>query len=257
MDSRNLIGAGMMSFRRKAVLGSAVLAAAMFAPTAAHAALDLTISEPTFAPSVTSTGGSTISTGLPAIAYGDFTYSNLVVTSNEAASFSQLTLDSATITNTDPNNAHTISILVTDTDYTLPGGPGSTLSLTGAYSGTALVSGLTTGTAVMTSYADTANHQDPSDPANAATVTSISSAVQPFTYLSGIGGGTGTTFFQRSNVGLGAYSLGGLITITLSKGGTINLNDNTFTFANPVVPEPTSLAIVAASGLLLGRRKRV
>jgi hypothetical protein len=258
-NSGETLGETLGSLRRKAPLGSCLLgliAGVAFMPTVAHAALDLTLSEPTFAPLTDSTGGSSLSTGLAAQTYGDFSYSNLVVNSSETTSYSQLTLDSATITNTDPNNAHTISILVADTDFTLPGGPGSTLSLTGAYSGTALASSLTTGTASMTSYADSANHQDPTNPANAATTTSISSTPQAFSFLSGIGGGTGTTVFQRSSVGTGAYSLAGVITITLSKGGTINLNDNTFTFANPVVPEPTSLAMLATSGMLFLRRRR-
>jgi len=256
------------AFRRpQARIGSYLLALAagvVLMPIAAHAALDLTLSEASF-PTATPFTATNPTSSNPVLdvntspeTYGDFTYSNVVVKSTEATGYAQLTLHSATITNNDPNNAHTISLIISETDYSLPGGPGSTLSLTGTYSLDPEI--FTSGNAMMTSYADAANDQFPSDPANAATTTSISTAVQSYTYNpqtgGGIGDGTGPTFFQRSNISPGDYSLAGSITININAGGTVDLSDNTFTFANAGVPDPTSLAIFAASGLLLMRRRR-
>jgi hypothetical protein len=253
-----------LSARRKShtVFGLLGLATAfLLAPAAANAALQLTVSETAFAPFMSSTGASSLVVDAPSpplalLPLGDFAFGNVVVSSTEGAGVAELTLNSATITNTDLHNVHTISLLIDDTDYNVPGGPGSTLSLKGAYSGTADAVDGTSGLATITSFADAKNDQDPSDPANAATTTSTSSPLKAFDFNSGIGDGTPTTFFQRSTVGLGLYSLAGEITITLSPGGSINLNDNTFTFANVVVPEPTSLGILAAGGLMLMRRRR-
>jgi cytoskeletal protein RodZ len=259
MDNETQSTGNSMFARHKARIGLSVLslgAAALLMPAISHAALIFSVTEPGF-PSSTplSTAGTELNPG-GTTTYHDFTYKNLDVTSDQSAGSAELTLDEALITNTD-TSPHTISLLIAETDYNTPGGPGSTLSLQGTYSGTAGAAKLTTGSATMTSYADSANEQDPTNPANPLTVASTSStANKAFNFANPVSDFTGVTFFQRSTVGSGNYSLAGVLSITLSAGGSINISNDTFTFANQVVPEPTSLAMVAAGGLLLIRRRR-
>jgi hypothetical protein len=253
--------AGNFTFARhhKARIGLSVLslgAAALLMPAASHADLIFSVTEPGFASSTPlSTAGSELFAG-GTNTYHDFTYKNLDVTTDQSAGSAELTLDTAQITNTDTTSQHTISLLIANTDYNTPGGPGSTLSLQGTYSGTAGAPKLTTGSATMTSYADAANEQDPTNPANPLTVASTSTANKAFSYANSVSDSTAVTFFQRSTAGTGDYSLAGVLSITLSAGGSINISNDTFTFASQVVPEPTSLAMVAAGGLLLIRRRR-
>jgi hypothetical protein len=238
----------------KAGIGSCLLglAAAAFVPTTAHAALLLIIDDVTDSASV-SPSTATPASGTLAPGLG---YANVVVSSNSpgSAAFAQVSVASATLFNTS-DQPKTVSLTVADTDYALPGGPGSTLSLVGAYAGTFLPG--TAGSVQMTSFADAADGPNASL-SPIATTTSTASLTNPFPPLPtlSLSGTTPVAAFSRSTVGLGLYSLAGVTTLVLQPGSFLNLNNNTVTFATTSVPEPTTLALLGAGGLLLMRRRR-
>lgn len=245
-------------FSGRSIAIASVLASALYVAAPAKAALLISISD--------STDGASASANtslLPAGTLGtpaDVSYSAIFASSDSPGTSggAEVTLDHVKLTNLS-NTTQTISITVADTDYSAPGGPGSTLSLFGSFSGTPDLgtSGLSSGTASMSSYAD------PLDGPNASTspiaTTTVTTTVTPtaFTTITGsFAGATPVAMFTRSNSGPALYSLAGVTTVSLAPGSVLDLNNDTVTFSGTVVPEPTSLTLLASAGLLLMRRRR-
>jgi hypothetical protein len=243
---------------RRSIAIASVLAGALYVAAPAKAALLIGISD--------STDGASASANtslLPAGTLGtpgDVSYSAIFASSDSPGTSggAEVTLDHVKLTNLS-NTTQTISITVADTDYSAPGGPGSTLSLFGSFSGTPDLgtSGLSSGTASMSSYADPLDGPNAStSPVATTTVTSTASPTSFNTITGSFAGATPVATFTRSNSAPALYSLAGVTTITLAPGSVLDLNNDTVTFTNTVVPEPTSMALLASGGLLLMRRRR-
>jgi hypothetical protein len=259
---------GRSQNKARLVALASVIAGALYIAAPANAALLIGISDSTDGGSASATNGA--ASTLPSTSFSmaggalgagpDVSYSTILASSDSPGTSggAQVTLSHVKLTNLS-SIPQTISITVADTDYNAPGGPGSTLSLFGTFSGTPDLgnSGLSSGTASMSSYAD------PLDGANASTspivtttVTSTASATSFSTITGSFAGATPVATFTRANAGGGLYSLAGVTTVTLAAGSVLDLNNDTVTFASTVVPEPTSLAMFAAGSVLLMRRRR-
>lgn len=182
----------------------------------------------------------------------NFTYSDFVASSTNSVADGVLSLKSGEITNNDPSASHTVTVKIEQDGYTLPGAPGSTLSLFGSYGGTFEPAGTIIGS--MSAFADIANNQD----ASAAPTVVGTSGTQSFSGPPDLGfqGFTSPQMFTRSSVGTGAYSLAGIVSLTIPSGVTVDFSTKEITFSLSSVPEPTSLGLGALSGLLLLRRRR-
>jgi len=238
------------------------LAAAAFIPASAHAALVIVLNDVTDGSSATFTDPTT--SALPSTTYtiadgtlggGNITYQNVEATSNSpgTASFARVNLASADLTN-NTGAPITVKITVGDTSYSAPGGPGSTLSLLGSYAGT--YDPTASGSVQMSSYADALNGANASSSPTASTSSGTTTFNGSFVVPNSFSGGTPPTIFARSATSPGLYSLAGITTLVLNPGGTVDLSDNSVTFAVASVPEPTSLALLGMGSFFLFHRRR-
>jgi len=138
-----------------------------------------------------------------------------------------------------------LTISVSDNNYTAPGTNGSPMLLESDIGGT-FAKGSAAG--------DSVSFRSFVDPANVQPATVNGTAALSFSNPSS----TATNAFSGSNSvnwthGVGAYSLTGVATISLTSGGQVNLSGST---TASLVPEPASLSLLALGGLLAARRRR-
>jgi hypothetical protein len=138
-----------------------------------------------------------------------------------------------------------LTIQVSDINFTQPGSPGSPMLLTSSAGGTFTHSVVGVDTVQFTSFADPLNGQ-PAGPVSTLPLTfTKSTGLDPESFS-----GNDATAWVR---GAGAYSLTNLTTISnLASGATLNFSGSTL-----ATPEPTMLAAGLAIGLgLLARHRK-
>jgi len=172
--------------------------------------------------------------------FGDFTFKIVGVSTDNSLTLSDLLSSTTSITN-NSSASHSISVLVSSQDYTLPVGPNLSIE-------SGMGASLSAGTLVATfqSYADKAN--------GLAGVSDFTLGLQTCSFNGSTcdtGSATGT--FTKT---AGAYSLTSVANLTLSAGGVANFS----THENVKnVPEPNSLVLLGSSLLLfagMGFKKR-
>jgi len=136
-----------------------------------------------------------------------------------------------------------LTITVSDTNYTAPGSNGSPMVLDSDIGGTFSKGAAVGDSVTFRSFADPANGQPATTNGTAALTFSkaTTSTTEAFS-------GSNQSAFTR---GAGAYSLANVATITLAAGGQVNLSGTT-----TATPEPASLSLLALGGLLAARRRR-
>ena len=221
------------------LVGAAILGA----PSQAHATFELALQEAGVnggAVTVVASGAdfTTIQYGFPTAAtYGDFTVKVFSGSSDNGAGLSDL-LSSTTSVANNSGTTKTLTLYVTQTNYTLP--VGTKLAVESGLGGS-LVAGTTLGlTDIFQAYADKNN--------NALGTADYTNGPQNAVQM-------GTTFDTGSASGVftridgNAYSLTSVVTFTLSGGGTANYSDHI-----NVTPTPApSTSVLVLSGLpLLG-----
>jgi hypothetical protein len=165
--------------------------------------------------------------------FGDFTFKIVGVSTDNSVTLSDLLSSTTSITN-NSSAAHTISVLVSSQDYTLPAGTGVKIE-------SGMGASLSAGTLAATfqSYADKAN--------GLAVVSDFTLGLQSCSFNGSTcdtGSATGT--FTKTT---GAYSLTSVANLALSGGGVANFS----THENVKnVPEPNSLVLLGSSLLLFG-----
>ena len=165
--------------------------------------------------------------------FGDFTFDIAGVAAHNSITLSDLLSSTTSVTN-NSGATHTIRVLVSSQDYTLPLGP--SLGIESGMGGS-----LSTGTLVASfqSYADKNN--------NLAGVSDFTLGLQNSSF-------NGSTYDTGSATGNftrlpGNYSLTSIATLTLSGGGVANFSSHE-NVKN--VPEPSSLLLIGSSLILFG-----
>jgi hypothetical protein len=165
--------------------------------------------------------------------FGDFTFKIVGVSTDNSLTLSDLLSSTTSITNNSAAS-HSISVLVSSQDYTLPVGPNLSIE-------SGMGASLSAGTLVATfqSYADKAN--------GLAGVSDFTLGLQSCSF-NGSTCDTGSATGNFTKTG-GVYSLTSVATLTLSGGGVANFS----THENVKnVPEPSSLMLIGSSLLLFG-----
>jgi hypothetical protein len=177
--------------------------------------------------------GPSLSTASNSGTFGDFTFTITGVAADNGATLSDL-LSSAVSIRNNSSATHTINILVSSQDYTLPLGPN--LRIESGMGGS-----LSSGTLVATfqSYADKNN--------TLAGVSDFTLGLQSCS-LNGSTCDTGSASGVFTRLGT-PYSLTSVATLTLSGGGVANFSAHE-NVTN--VPEPSSLMLIGSSLILFG-----
>lgn len=220
----------------KCVVTAVALTALTTAAT--QAAVILTVESGSF----TQTVSGTDLVNNTSIAVPGYSLTTNIGLSNSPGTPSEGFLQVTTISVRNLGTASPLTITLTGTDYSLPGGPGDTLILLSSVGGTISNNGV----GVPVTF------QSFADATNAAPAVQVAAPLQ--TYASA--GGTlesfnndVTTTFTR---GSGSYSLSSVLTLHLSPGAQANISGTTITF----IPEPATLGLLAAVAPLATRRRR-
>jgi hypothetical protein len=228
--------------------------ASLAAPVSARADFILTLEESGYAPLVVSDNGSgdqNSATGTITFrgTYGDFTvYTSLTGISNRTnpgtGTESDLQITDLAIRNNSAG-VKSLTVLLSDSGFTFPGGTGSAMTLRSSIGGTFL--GATLGdTFSFNSYATT---PEPNG-------TTYSTSAQTFSFPGGVQSdfhNDASTDFTRG----ASYTLGNSSVFSLSAGGQLNTSGTTAVGGASgsgiaSVPEPASLALGAVGFLMTG-----
>jgi hypothetical protein len=165
--------------------------------------------------------------------FGDFTFKIVGVSTDNSATLSDILSSTTSITN-NSTASHTISILVSSQDYTLPVGTGVRVE-------SGMGASLSAGTlgATFQSYADKGN--------GLAVVSDFTLGLQSCSFnVSTCDTGSATGIFTKT---AGAYSLTSVANLAMGGGAVANFS----THENVKnVPEPSSLVLIGSSLLLFG-----
>jgi hypothetical protein len=177
--------------------------------------------------------GASLSSASGSGVFGDFTFKIVGVSTDNSITLSDLLSSTTSIAN-NSSASHTISVLVSSQDYTLPVGPNMSIE-------SGMGASLSAGTLVATfqSYADKAN--------GLAGVSDFTLGLQNCSFNgSTCDTGSATGIFTKA---AGSYSLTSVASLTLSAGGVANFS----THENVKnVPEPSSLMLIGSSLVLFG-----
>jgi hypothetical protein len=232
-----------MASRKQNLFMAATLSAvlALVAPAAVRADMEVTFSETGFAP-LTITNPVDFSGISFNSTYGDFKIVFFGATSDNLTPTSDLMTSTTKITNT-AGTTKTLTIDVTQTDYTLPGGVGSTLDMTSHIGGTVTTGG--SGQKLkFESYASNSNLDfDTSGVTTGAQTPDISVTKSSFDSSPD----PDDPFVRTS----GLYSVTANNDITLVGGGVINYSTSTTLTITPA-PAGLLLALGAIPGLGIG-----
>jgi hypothetical protein len=231
----------MASHIRKSLMVPVVLAVlALVAPSVARADMEVTFQEdagPVTKLTALSFAGISFNSTV-----GDFKIVFFGTTADDLTPTSDLMTSTTKITNTS-GATHTLHINVTETDYTLPGGVGSTLDMTSHIGGT-VTSGGTGQKLAFQSYASNSNLDfDTSGVTTGAQKPDISVTKSSFDSMP-----DPDAPFARSS---GLYSVTATNDITLVGAGVINFSTSTTLTITPA-PAGLLLALGAVPGLGIG-----
>jgi hypothetical protein len=215
---------------------------AMLTPLAARADMELTFQEDAGPVVVVDTEPSFSGLSYNKT-FGDFKVQFFGATADNATPTSDLMSSTTSLRNTS-GVKHTLTIGVTETDYTLPGGAGSKLNMTSHIGGT-VTSGGAGQALTFQSYAANSNADfdttgvttGPQSPTISMTKTSFDSMPDP------------SADFLRTG---GMYSVTTYNTITLVPGGIINFSTSTTLDVAAVTPAPAGLVLACAAVPALG-----
>jgi hypothetical protein len=176
---------------------------------------------------------------------GDFLINFFGAASTNAASESDLMSSTTSIKNL-ASKSHTLTIYVSQDDYSLPGSAGSTLVMTSHIGGTVMTGGVGQ-TLTFQSYSNNSNGLFDT---TGATTTGPQSPVVSVTHSSYDSEPDPSTLFARTS---GLYSVTTSNAITLVVGGTLNFATTT-TLELSAIPAPAGLvlALTAVPALAVG-----
>jgi len=230
----------MVSCFRKSLLTSAILSAVLaFAPQAARADMEVTFQEDA-GPITTLTAASFAGISFNSTV-GDFKVQFFGVTADDATPSSDLMSSVTKLSNTS-GATHTLHINVTETDYTLPGGIGSSLDMTSHIGGTVSAGGSGQKLAFQ-SYASNSNLDFDTSGTSTGKQTPDISLKSSFDSTPD----PSATFLRGS----GLYSVTTTNDVTLVAGGAVNYATSTTLTITPA-PAGLLLALGAVPGLGIG-----
>jgi len=183
--------------------------------------------------------------------FGDFSLTVASVTAVNGANLSDLLSSALNVTNNSTTTSHTLRILITEQDYSLPAG--SPLRVESGLGGTVNVGSVGL-TGIFQAYADAGNNLPGLvNPLASPALTNFTNGPQNATL-------NGTTLDTGSAVGLfnrgaGLYSVSSLTTLVLSPTAQFNFSSHVNLTA-AAVPEPISLSLLG-TGLFAAASRRL
>lgn len=139
----------------------------------------------------------------------------------------------------------TMSVTVSDTGFTNPGGAGTPMVLTSSVGGT-FTNAAVGNTAMFQSFVDPANAQ----PANAIAAPAVNAVkLNALAATESFDGNSAIPFIR----GAGAYSLSNTINVSLAPNGQANISGTT---TAGLVPEPVTLGALSGVAMFAARRRR-